>query len=320
MSSTRTPRFSRSANAKNIRITERDLHIIRHVFRYRLLNSKQIATLTEGSHQNLLRRLKLLYNNRYLDRPISQIDYYRAGGSHPIVYALGNHGADLLRTKFGIPRQEINWTAKNRSVKRHFIQHTLSVSEILVRLESACRNGDVEFLEKEKALRNLTNTSTARKKLGWNVSVPFDKETFSIGVIPDYLFGLHPKNGTDTVYFFLEVDKGTMPVTRKNLKQTSMYRKLIAYYETWKQRLHASLFGLKRFRVLIVTNSKERANHIISANKLLNDGKGSGIFLFASMSDVDSCEDILNIPFIDGRGDSNPSLLTDLGISGFIHS
>lgn len=253
-----------------------------------------------------------MYNNLYLDRPISQLDYYRAGGSHPIVYALGNRGVDILREKFGIPRQEIDWTAKNRSVKRLFIQHTLSVSEILVRLESACRNSDVEFLEKEKALRNLTNTSTVWKKLGWNVSAPFDKETFSIGVIPDYLFGLRHKNSTDTIYFFLEIDKGTMPVTRNNLKQTSMYRKLIAYYETWRQELHTSLFGLKRLRVVIVANRKERANHIISANKLINSGKGSGIFLFASMSDVDSCEDILNLSFIDGHGKTVSSLLKDI--------
>lgn len=309
----RTPRFNRSVKTQHIRVTSRDLHIIHHVFKYRLLNSKQIATLTEGSHQNLLRRLKLLYNNRYLDRPISQIDYYRAGGSHPMIYALGNRGADLLRTKFGIPRQEIDWTAKNRSVKRLFIQHTLSVSEILVRLESACRNDDVEFLDKEKALRNLANTSTAHKKLGWNVSVPFNKDAFSIGVIPDYLFGLRQKNGTDTVYFFLEVDRGTMPVMRKNLNQTSFYRKLLAYHETWRQELHASLFGLKRFRVLVVVNSKERLSHLIAANRLLNDGKGSGIFLFANMSDVDSCENILNLPFIDGHGDSTSSLLTDIG-------
>jgi hypothetical protein len=310
MSYPRTPRFNRSANAKNIRITQRDLNIIHHVFRYRLLNSKQIATLTEGSHQNLLRRLKLLYNNRYLDRPISQLDYYCADGSHPIVYALGNRGADLLRAKFGISRQEVDWTAKNRSVKRLFIQHTLSVSEILVRLESACRKSNVEFLEKELALQNLTNTSTALKKFGWSVSVPFNKDSIPVGIIPDYLFGLRSQNGADTVYFFLEVDKGTMPVTRNNLKQTSMYRKLIAYYETWKQGLHTSLFGLKRFRVLVVVNSKERLSHLIAVNKLLNDGKGSGIFLFASMFDVDSCENILNLPFIDGRKNFMYSLLS----------
>ncbi|MDP2705489.1 MAG: replication-relaxation family protein [bacterium] len=309
----RTPRFNRSAKTQHIRVTPRDLHIIHHVFRYRLLSSKQIATLTEGSHQNLLRRLKLLYNNRYLDRPISQLDYYRAGGSHPMIYALGNRGADLIQAKFGIPRTEIDWTAKNRSVKRLFIQHTLSVSEILVRLKSRCRDSDVEFLEKEKALRNLAGTSPAHKKLGWNVSVPFNKDVFSIGVIPDYLFGLRPQNGTDTVYFFLEVDRGTMPVMRKNLNQTSFYRKLLAYHETWRQELHTSLFGLKRFRVLVVVNSKERLSHLIAANKLLNDGKGSGIFLFASMSDVDSCENILNLPFIDGHGDSTSSLLTDIG-------
>ena len=316
MSSTRTPRFSRPAHSENIRITQRDLHIIHHVFRYRLLSSKQIATITEGSYQNLLRRLKLLYNNRYLDRPISQIDYYRAGGSHPIVYAIGNRGADLLRAKFGIPRQEINWTAKNRSVKRIFLQHTLAVSEILVRLESACCKSDnVEFVGKEEALNHLATHLPPYKQPKWNVRVPFDKSNVQIGVIPDYLFGLRRIDESlniETTYFFLEVDRSTMPVMRKNLRQTSLYRKLLTYYETWKQGLHTSLFGLKRFRVLIVANGKERANHIISANKFLNDGKGSGIFLFTNMSNIDSGGDILNLPLTDGHGDSTSSLLTDI--------
>ena len=313
----RTPRFNRSVKTQHIRVTSRDLHIIHHVFKYRLLNSKQIATLTEGSHQNLLRRLKLLYNNRYLDRPISQLDYYRAGGSHPMIYALGNRGADLIQAKFGISRQEVDWTAKNRSVKRLFIQHTLSVSEILVRLESACRSNDkVEFVGKEDALHRLAPHLQTCKQPKWNVRVSFEKSDVHIGIVPDYLFGLRlidESMSIETVYFFLEVDRGTMPVMRKNLNQTSFYRKLLAYHETWRQGLHTSLFGLKRFRVLVVVNSKKRLSHLIAANKLLNDGKGSGIFLFASMSDVDSCENILNLPFIDGHGDSTSSLLTDIG-------
>jgi hypothetical protein len=307
---TRTPRFKRPTKTNSIRITERDLNIIHYVFKYRLLNSKQIATLTEGSHQNLLRRLKLLYNNQYLDRPIGQLEYYRSGGSLPIVYALGNRGADLIQEKFNIPRQDIDWTAKNRSVKRLFIQHTLAVSEFLVKMEADCiQSGNMRFVDKEESLTNLSSSALKHRQFKWNVKVSAQGENIRIGIIPDYVFGLQPlEKNAETIYYFLEVDRGTMPVMRNNLKQTSFYRKLLAYYETWRQGLHTSFFGVKRFRVLIVTNSKERMNHMIDANKLLKDGNGSGIFLIGNVPDIYSCKDILKQSFMDGRGNVGTSL------------
>src|SRR6185437_5138657 len=36
-------------------------------------------------------------------------------------------------------------------------------------------------------------------------------------------------------YFFLEADRGTMPVTRKTLSQTSFHRTLVAYEAIWIQ-------------------------------------------------------------------------------------
>ena len=312
----RTPRFGRPAKPHNVRISSRDFHIISRVFRYRLLDSRHIAVLAGGSPQNLLRRLKLLYNNRYLDRPLSQLEYYRSGGSPPIIYALGNRGADLLQAKLGIPRKEIDWTAKNHSIKRLFLHHTLAISEILVNLESACgRSDNVEFVGKEEAWKHLTKNSQLPDQPEWRVRVPFEKSCVQVGVIPDYLFGLRridERMNIETTYFFLEVDRGTMPVMRKNLKQTSVYRKLLAYHETWKQELHASLFGLKRFRILMIANGRERLEHIISAGKLLNGGKGSGIFLFGTLPDIRSCNDILKLPFADGHGNSISSLIKDI--------
>ncbi len=307
----RAPRFKRIINAKNVQITSKDLYIIEKVFRHRLLTSRQIAALAGGSSQNLLRRLGLLYHKGFLDRPLAQLDYYRGGGSHPIVYAVGNQGAELLQTKLGIPRREIDWTAKNRSVKRVFLQHTLAVSDVLVKTETACRNNGLQLIGKREALAELTDDSTGFGKLGWSVSVPSEGLQVQAGVIPDSLFGIRSKDEAGVVYFFLEVDRGTMPVIRKNLRQTSLYRKLLAYYETWRQGLHTSLFGLKRFRVLIFAASKERVNHLKHMNKLLNEGKGSRIFLFADSAGLPFWEDILTLPLVNGRDDLMTSLLEE---------
>jgi hypothetical protein len=84
-----------------------------------------------------------------------------------------------------------------------------------------------------------------------------------LGVIPDRVFALEfaDQNGkTNRIHFFLEADRGTMPVTRRHLSQTSFLRKLLAYEATWSQSIHRTKFGINRFRVLTVTTSPARVN------------------------------------------------------------
>jgi hypothetical protein len=81
------------------------------------------------------------------------------------------------------------------------------------------------------------------------------------------------------VHFFLEADRGTMPVTRRTLSQTSFYRKLLAYEATWTQNVHRTRFGFHRFRVLTVTTSAARVKSLVDACSQLE--RGHGLFLFA---------------------------------------
>jgi hypothetical protein len=74
-----------------------------------------------------------------------------------------------------------------------------------------------------------------------------------------------------------------MPVMRRSLSQTSFYRKLLAYEATWTQGIHRDRLGLPRFRVLTVTNSPSRMNHLVQVCATLK--RGRGLFLFA---DIDS--------------------------------
>ena len=81
--------------------------------------------------------------------------------------------------------------------------------------------------------------------------------------------------------FFLECDRGTMPVERSTLDQTSMLRKFLAYEGTRKQALHTRRFGWKAFRTLIVTANEDRAANMRGLIERTPGLKGSPLFLFA---------------------------------------
>jgi len=85
----------------------------------------------------------------------------------------------------------------------------------------------------------------------------------------------------ERVFFFLEADRGTMPVKRHTLAQTSFYRKLLAYEATWSQGVHKRL-GMNRIRVLTVTTSAMRVKSLAQAASSLE--RGHGLFLFADKS------------------------------------
>jgi hypothetical protein len=128
-------------------------------------------------------------------------------------------------------------------------------------------------------------------------------------VEPDWVFGLSfqgaPQNRRRT-FFFIEADRGTMPVTRKGLAQTSFLRKLLAYQETWRQRLHKAHLGIPNFRVLTVATSEERVRHLVAACRSLPGG-GSRLFLFTDQKSL-SRGGILTHEWVNGRGDTTQLL------------
>ena len=242
MESSRLPRFKRPSMVGPIQLTERDREIIRLVHRNRFLRSPQIIALVGGSSQQLLRRLQLLYHHGYLERPRAQIDYYHQGGSRHIVYGLGNKGGALLKQELGVAFRERHWGEKNRSVGRIFLEHALLVSDVMVTIELACRERGIRLMtEKELALPGK------RQPFQWRVNI---NSRLKLGVIPDRVFALEFRDEdgkSNRAFFFLEADRGTMPVRRRNLSQTSFYRKLLAYEATWSQSIHRTRFGFHRF-------------------------------------------------------------------------
>jgi hypothetical protein len=270
----RLPRFKRVPPTAPILLTERDHDIIRLVHRHRFIRSRQIVALMGGSEQRVVRRLQILFHHGYLERPRVQIQYYERGGSRTIAYGLGNKGGALLKQEFGIIVDSDSWSEKNHAIGRVFLEHALLVSDMMVSLELACR--------KRGGVRLLHEDELELPAFQWRVKI---QNGMMLGVIPDRIFALEYADQTGLVqraYFFLEADRGTMPVVRKGLTQSSFYRKLLAYEATWTQKVHQRHLGIPRFRVLTVTTSAPRVESLLDACSQLK--RGHGLFLFADQS------------------------------------
>jgi DNA-binding Lrp family transcriptional regulator len=266
----RLPRFKRVAPVAPIHLTKRDHEIIRLIHRHRFLRSHQIIALIGGSAQPLSRRLQRLFHHGYLERPRAQLQYYERGGSQTIAYGLGNKSCSLLQLNLA------SWGEKNRAIGRMYLAHALLVSDVMVSLELACRQRGIRLLHEDELHLPV------EAPLHWRVKI---RDGTKLGVIPDRVFALEYPDQIGQIqraYYFLEADRGTMPVVREKLAQTSIYRKLLAYEATWTNKVHQRHLGIPRFRVLTVTTSGARVKSLLDACSRLQ--RGHGLFLFADES------------------------------------
>lgn len=302
--SNRITRFTRVSTLAPMRLTNRDHRIIYLFCNHRFLRSSQIVTLTSGSPQQIIRRLQLLYHHGFLERPRAQLEYYHKGGSRSIVYGLGNKGAALLNHECGRRIYNPPSGEMNRGIGRIFLEHALLVSDFMVALELACQQHNPIRFVSEQELRVQIGSS---QRFKWRVSV---NHHLQLGIVPDRVFGLDltgEDGAINRVVFFLEADRGTMPVTRADLSQTSFFRKLLAYEATWSQSIHMKRFGFDRIRVLTVTTTAERVKTLVVACTQLE--RGLGLFLFADRTILEKPGDILASIWQTGRAGQTTTLL-----------
>jgi hypothetical protein len=299
----RRPRFRRVAEPPRFRITEGDLAIIRAVAGHRFLRSTQIARLVGRSQDRTNRRLLFLFHAGYLDRPRAQLDRFPVDGSAHMVYALAEAGARLLQAHER-PVSRNDRSSKNRSALRPFIEHQLAISEFQITLHDAVLNSAaVTMLGPNELVAAFPDTSKMRRsptKLDARLAV--DGRTINIAVIPDTLVGLRFSDGSRRC-FAVEIDRGTMPVTRSNINETSFALKMRAYLAAYAANLHEQRYGWKAFRVLTVTTDHRRMQTMIDALRKLPmpRGPGAALFFFTTRDQLRSADPLRDI-WRDGTG------------------
>ncbi len=282
-STNRLPRYTCVATHVECVLTQRDLTILQAVESFRLLTSEHITALTHGSDQGILRRLHKLYHAGYLDRPRQR--RVNGGGSARMVYAITNKGLQTLQ-KAGLIQNppKTDWNAKNRDLHDFSIDHRLLVSHIRATFLLACqatynsgpqatqavacqRNPGIQFLFWREG-REIQDT----------IEVALPDKYARLPVAPDGFFALQDAKGRTN--FFVEADRGTMPIKRFTLK-------LKAYAAYRRQKKHTEKFGIQHFRVLTVTSSAARCKNLVKAAEAADDVRKDGrLFLFATEKDL----------------------------------
>ena len=286
----RRRRFKRRRQ-ENIRITDRDRRILAVVYEYRVLDSRQIARVMNAPVKRIVERLQLLYHHGLLDRPkVQTVGSRYTAGSRPIIYALGVRGADLLAEQYGELRSVIRWGYKNSRLQYRYLEHRLMVSAVMVAFTIACRHNDAALVSQSQVLRAADN----------RLSNPIHIASAKLAIGPDQVFALDQADGRRE-YFFLELDRGTMPIKRKKkATASSMYSKLERYARLFEEKQHRTSLGISNFRVLFVTPSAARIERIIGATQDVR--RSRGIFLFAEYEDVVDGNP-LTIAWKNGRGE-----------------
>jgi len=301
----RRPRFKRH-EPPPLRLTDDDIAIFRHVAKHRFLRSTHLIRLMDRPAKKLVERLGALYHNQYLDRPRAQLDYYATAGSAPIVYALGNLGAQVLSEIDGASAPKVDWTDKNRTARRPFIEHSLLVADAMVAYELATRaRPDLLLMEPNDILARAPEaTRRARNPWTWRAKVPHAGTMRDAAIIPDKVFGLDFTSERKRYHYFLEADRASMPVVRTpKSARTSYNGKLAAYYFGHRAREHTHRFGIGNFRVLTLTTSPERIATMLAALKEITGGAGSNLFLFTDRATLAAAPDVLTLEWINGKGE-----------------
>ncbi len=124
---------------------------------------------------------------------------------------------------------ETDYNHKNRAIGEPFIRHTLLVSQFRAVVTLACRNHpELKFLEwrEGRAIQDSIE-----------VSLPQDFERIPAAADGFFSLGL----GERRAHFFLEADRGSMPIKRFTAK-------IIGFHAWRRERRHEEKVGIKSLR------------------------------------------------------------------------
>ena len=276
-------------------LTERDQTILRALFRFRFLTTDHIQALTgSDSRDKLNKRLKQLYDARYLDRPALAVSMFSHSDKRPLVHALGDRGAQWIKDQgLGQVPGSVRWPDKNAKVKRpEFLLHTLGVASVFLSFQEALAEQPlVRLIDQDDV---LAQSPAPTPRLDFPLSLPttyrwFDYQMVERATVPDGIFALRDNRSDQerTAFHFLEYDGNTMPVVRKTPRQSSIVQKLFGYADVRDRRLHTRRFGFKIFRVLFVTRGRTRIETMTSAYREHAQSRcPAGAFLFCDFDEL----------------------------------
>jgi hypothetical protein len=270
----RLPSNRRVKNPPPMRLTPRDVEIIKAVYDFRALRGDQIQTLFFGSQSTASYRLSRLYQHCFLERHFLPM----VGGpaSSPTIYTLDKQGARVLREICGYGPEILGKQLVIKEFSQLFIEHLLQINEFRISVvKSAGLNGYI--------LENWLTDAYLRSDYDRVMIKTVRGHRRQISLIPDSYFVLLVPQGR--ACFFLELDRGTMTLGRFS-------EKILAYQSYIESGQYHRRYNTHSLRVLIVTLGEKR---LLNLKRKTEAVGGEKIFWFTTLSEV-SADSVLDDP------------------------
>ena len=241
-----------------MRLTHRDIAVLRCVHDYRVLRRDQIESLLFPSKNTANERLKRLYHHRFLQRRWCPVEYGQ--GMSQALYLLDARGAEVLAEQPDADHEHIGWRASKNLVSSSFLEHTLMINDVRIALTLATNQAGAR-------VRQWLGEDTLSASSD-HVSIPGIPRR--VAVIPDSYFVLDMVDRR--AHFFLEADRATLSNKRWGLR--------IRAYEAYVRSGHYTRrYATQSLRILTVTTGDKRLANLKATTERVGGGE---LFWFAT--------------------------------------
>ena len=259
----RLPRYGRAANPPNMRLTKRDRHILEAIHAYDgMLSFSQIRRLFFSGKSQAEERLKLLYQNKYLNRP-GRDQRLRLPD---MIYWLDRRGAELVASWSGMNLSEMGWRREPRWFQ---VEHDLAVNDFRLDLQEAIQPKSVHHIWKAGCRKVSSGLIPIQSTYTYN-DRKIDRK-----IRPDGFFMLH--TGQNRIRYLLEIDRSTEDNPRF-LREKILPGLAYLHSPVYEQR-----FGHRSGRWLVVTTSDHRLENMLHQARR---AKARGLFYFTTYDQV----------------------------------
>lgn len=251
----RRSRIHRIADNRQLELTERRIAELDILYHHRLADSDVFRVALKGSDQQILRELRRLWDDGYIDRPIEQWimhkKYQGGRGRNELIYALTNKGIRVLQERgYSVPKTDLD--RKNNEMGETTIFHDVTLTKFWAGLKAALDQ------KRERTSENYNlvfwyQDRPDRDNLKTEIELSDGKK---ITIIPDGCFKLQcPKS---QYLFLVEYYR-----TRKGGHQN--YLKHLRLYNNYFHQKKFEKYRVKKgFRLITIVPTKKIAENLIN--------------------------------------------------------
>ena len=265
----------------SVAITPGDVDIFKLISEYRFLHREHISALTGRDSKRIHRRLYKLLDAGHLSRIVLPQQKH--------IYALGKAALQVLVEEGSADLELLDKRLRYHELKPFFLNHEMMIVDFHVIL-SLATPGSVLRLVSWREGSGLYDS----------VKVADQNGLVKLPIRPDAFFTIEDSRrpvGANRFHFFLEADRAT---TRDHAR---FMQKIRGYWHYLERGLHERKFGIKNFRVLVVTKTSERAENLANAtNEILREGaRKHFLFTWSENFSLDDPAPLLDNVYISAR-------------------